>query len=105
LENIANIRVPVIAAIEGPAHIHSDYVLLANVIVPAEGATFQDVGHFAAGVVPGTESLPHGVIALDQDERRPSCSTHSRCQRVLRRSGESLPKLWRTAKRSVGLGN
>ena len=49
LENIANIRVPVIAAIEGRAHIHSDYALLANVIVAAEGATFQDVGHFAAG--------------------------------------------------------
>jgi len=45
--------VPVIAAIEGRAHIHSEYALLANVIVAAVGATFQDVGHFAAGVVPG----------------------------------------------------
>src|SRR6266576_305456 len=53
LENIANIRVPVIAAIEGRAHIHSDYALLASVIVAAEGATFQDVGHFAVGVTPG----------------------------------------------------
>jgi enoyl-CoA hydratase/carnithine racemase len=53
LENIANIRVPVIAAIEGRAHIHSDYALLANVIVAAAGATFQDVGHYAVGVVPG----------------------------------------------------
>ena len=53
LENIANIRVPVIAAIEGCAHVHSEYALMANVIVAAEGATFQDVAHFAAGVVPG----------------------------------------------------
>jgi len=53
LENIANIRVPVIAAVEGRAHIHSEYALLANVIVAGEGATFQDMGHFAAGVVPG----------------------------------------------------
>jgi enoyl-CoA hydratase/carnithine racemase len=53
LENIANVRVPVIAAIEGRAYIHSEYALLANVIVAAEGATFQDVGHYAAGVVPG----------------------------------------------------
>jgi enoyl-CoA hydratase/carnithine racemase len=53
LENIANIRVPLIAAIEGRAHIHSDYALLANVIVAAEGATFEDVGHFAVGVTPG----------------------------------------------------
>src|ERR1700730_11937392 len=60
LENIANIRVPVIAAIEGRAHIHSEYALLANVIVAAEGATFQDVGHFAAGVVPGAGILADG---------------------------------------------
>jgi enoyl-CoA hydratase/carnithine racemase len=53
LENIANIRVPVIAAIEGRAHVHSDYALLASVIVAAEGATFEDVAHFGAGVAPG----------------------------------------------------
>ncbi len=53
LENIANIRVPVIAAMEGRAHVHSDYALLASVIVAAEGATFQDVAHFAAGIAPG----------------------------------------------------
>src|SRR5580692_6751430 len=53
LENIANIRVPVIAAIEGRAYVHSDYALLASVIVAADGATFQDVAHFAAGIAPG----------------------------------------------------
>src|SRR5271168_3334511 len=53
LENIANIRVPVIAAIEGRAHVRSDYALLASVIVAADGATFQDVAHFAVGVAPG----------------------------------------------------
>src|SRR6201997_5563504 len=53
LENIANIRVPVVAAIEGRAHVHSDYALLASVFVAGEGATFQDVAHFGAGVAPG----------------------------------------------------
>jgi enoyl-CoA hydratase/carnithine racemase len=53
VENIANIRVPLIAAIEGRAHVHSEYALLANVIVSGEGATFLDGAHFAAGVVPG----------------------------------------------------
>ena len=53
LENIANFRVPVIAAIEGRAHVHSDYALLASVIVAADSATFQDVAHFSAGVAPG----------------------------------------------------
>lgn len=53
LENIANIRVPVIAAVEGRAFVHSEYALLANVIVAAEDAAFHDVPHFAGGIVPG----------------------------------------------------
>jgi enoyl-CoA hydratase/carnithine racemase len=53
VENIANIRVPVIAAVEGRAHVHSEYALLANVIVASESATFHDVPHFAGGIVPG----------------------------------------------------
>jgi len=53
LKNLANIRVPLIAAIEGRAHVHSEYALLASVIVAAEDATFHDVPHFAGGIVPG----------------------------------------------------
>jgi enoyl-CoA hydratase/carnithine racemase len=53
LENLANIRVPVIAAVEGRAYVHSEYALLADVIVAGEGATFNDVPHFAGGIVPG----------------------------------------------------
>jgi enoyl-CoA hydratase/carnithine racemase len=70
LENIANIRVPVIAAIEGRAHVHSEYALLANVIVAAESATFHDVPHFAGGIVPGDGILRLGAIAPGQGERR-----------------------------------
>ncbi len=44
---------PMIAAIEGRAHMHSEYALLASVIVAAEGATFHDIPHFARGIVPG----------------------------------------------------
>ena len=53
LENLANIRVSVIAAIEGRAYVHSEYALLANVIIAGEGATFNGVPHFAGGIVPG----------------------------------------------------
>jgi enoyl-CoA hydratase/carnithine racemase len=53
LENLTNIRVPVIAAIEGRAYVHSEHALLADVIVAGEGATFNDVPHFAGGIVPG----------------------------------------------------
>src|SRR5258708_22199395 len=57
LENIANIRVPVIAAIEGRAPVHSEDALLANVIVAGQGATFHGIPHFAGGIVPG-----HGIF-------------------------------------------
>src|ERR1700746_3493740 len=53
VENLANIRVPVIAAVEGRAHVHSEYALMANVIVAGEGATFNDLPHFAGGIIPG----------------------------------------------------
>jgi len=53
LENVANIRVPVIAAIEGRAYVHSEYALLANVIVASRSAKFHDIPHFAGGIVPG----------------------------------------------------
>lgn len=53
MENLVNIRVPVIAAIEGKAHIHSEYALTADTIVAAESVTFNDLPHFAGGIVPG----------------------------------------------------
>jgi enoyl-CoA hydratase/carnithine racemase len=43
----------VIAAIEGQANVHTEYALLANVIVAGEGAIFNDLPHFASGIVPG----------------------------------------------------
>ena|SRR5437016_3859110 len=42
LENLANIRVPVIAAVEGQLYVHSEYALLANVIVAGRSAKFHD---------------------------------------------------------------
>src|SRR3989442_2910568 len=53
VENIANIRVPMIAAIEGRAHVHSEYALLASMIVAAKVATFHRISDFAGGIVPG----------------------------------------------------
>jgi enoyl-CoA hydratase/carnithine racemase len=53
VENIANIRVPLICAVEGKAWVHSEYCLLANVIVAGSSATFHDTPHFAGGIVPG----------------------------------------------------
>ncbi len=53
VENIANVRVPMICAVEGKAWVHTEYCALANVIVAGAGATFNDAPHFAGGIVPG----------------------------------------------------
>jgi enoyl-CoA hydratase/carnithine racemase len=53
LQNLLNIEVPVIAAVNGPAHIHAEIALLADIVLASEAATFQDLPHFRSGVVPG----------------------------------------------------
>jgi enoyl-CoA hydratase/carnithine racemase len=53
VENIANIRVPMICAVEGKAWVHTEYCALANLIVAGAGASFNDAPHFAGGIVPG----------------------------------------------------
>jgi enoyl-CoA hydratase/carnithine racemase len=73
LENIANVRVPVIAAIEGRAHVHSEYALLANVIVRPRVRPSTMCRTSREALCRATESLPPGVIAPEQDERRHSC--------------------------------
>ena len=51
--NMLDIEVPVIAAVNGPAHIHAQLPVLADVVLAAEHAEFADLGHFVHGVVPG----------------------------------------------------
>src|SRR5438270_11220716 len=53
LENILDIEVPMIAAINGPVTAHSEYALLCDIVLAAEGAYFQDAPHPAFGIVPG----------------------------------------------------
>ncbi len=48
-----DIEVPVISAINGPAVSHSELPLLADVVLAADTAVFQDATHFIAGTPPG----------------------------------------------------
>lgn len=53
LENLLDIEVPMIAAINGPVTVHSEYALLCDIVLAAEDAYFQDAPHPAFGIVPG----------------------------------------------------
>ena len=105
LENLANIRVPMIAAVEGRAHVHPEYALLADVIVAGQGATFNDVPHFAGGIVPGdgiftTWSYRAGAGRAEAFLLNPQPMT----ARTAHEWGV-VPRLCRTIRQSVGRGS
>jgi enoyl-CoA hydratase/carnithine racemase len=53
LMNILDIEVPLIAAVNGPVRLHSEYILLADIVLATPTTVFQDKPHFDFGIVPG----------------------------------------------------
>ncbi|MBO3461573.1 MAG: enoyl-CoA hydratase/isomerase family protein [Aetokthonos hydrillicola CCALA 1050] len=53
LQNLLDIEVPVISAVNGPALLHTEYILTSDIILASENTTFQDMPHLNAGIVPG----------------------------------------------------
>src|SRR5258705_4430335 len=53
LMNILDIEAPLIAAVNGPVRLHSEYILLSDIVLATPAAVFQDKPHFEFGIVPG----------------------------------------------------
>ena len=53
LMNLLDIEVPMIAAVNGPIRLHTEYVLLADIVLATPETIFQDKPHFDFGIVPG----------------------------------------------------
>lgn len=53
LFDLLSIRVPVIAAVNGPVSIHAEVPLLSDIVIASATATFSDRAHFVADVVAG----------------------------------------------------
>jgi len=53
LMNILDIEAPLIAAVNGPVRLHSEYILLADIVLATPSTVFQDQPHFEFGIVPG----------------------------------------------------
>lgn len=49
---LLDIQVPVIAAVPGPATVHAEYALTADIVLASTTAVFQDNQHLPVGVVP-----------------------------------------------------
>lgn len=59
VNNMLNIEVPMISAVNGPALRHAIIPVLCDIVLASAEASFQDSAHFAGGLVPGDG---HGVI-------------------------------------------
>ena len=53
LRNLLDIEVPVIAAVNGPATIHSQLAVLSDIVLASLNAVFQDQVHILLSAVPG----------------------------------------------------
>src|ERR1700744_3029770 len=53
LMNLLDIEVPMIAALNGPIRVHSEYALLCDIVIASPDTVFQDKPHLQLGIVPG----------------------------------------------------
>ncbi|MGQ0622568.1 MAG: enoyl-CoA hydratase/isomerase family protein [Panacagrimonas sp.] len=53
LNQMLDIEVPMIAAVNGPATVHSELAVLCDIVLATDSAYFQDAPHFPGGLVPG----------------------------------------------------
>lgn len=52
LNNLLDIEVPIIAAVNGPARFHPEIPVLSDIVIASDSALFQDAPHFMGGIVP-----------------------------------------------------
>ena len=53
MQRLVDPEMPIVAAVNGPAAVHSEYTLLADIIIAANTTVFSDFPHLTHGIVPG----------------------------------------------------
>ena len=53
MQRLVDLEMPVLAAVNGPVSVHSEYALLADIVVAADTTVFTDFPHLTFGIVPG----------------------------------------------------
>ena len=52
MQRLLELETPIVAAVNGPATVHSEYALLADIVVASEDATFMDKPHLGFNIIP-----------------------------------------------------
>jgi enoyl-CoA hydratase/carnithine racemase len=53
IQRLVDLEIPIVAAVNGPVSVHSEYALLADVVVASDTTVFSDLPHLAFGIAPG----------------------------------------------------
>jgi enoyl-CoA hydratase/carnithine racemase len=53
VQHLVNLEIPIVAAVNGSVSVHSEYALLADVVIASDTAVFSDMPHLAFGIAPG----------------------------------------------------
>lgn len=53
IQRLVDLEIPIVAAVNGPMSVHSEYALLADIVIASETAVFSDAPHLGFGIAPG----------------------------------------------------
>jgi enoyl-CoA hydratase/carnithine racemase len=70
LRALLDVEMPVIAAVNGPARVHAELAVLADVVLAADHTFFQDAPHFRFGTVPGDGAFAVWAMLLGPNRAR-----------------------------------
>ena len=76
MQRLVDLEMPIIAAVNGPASVHSEYALLADIVIAADTTVFSDFPHLNFGIVPGDGILLAWEEALGASRARYLMLTH-----------------------------
>ncbi len=110
MQRLADLEMPIIAAVNGPASVHSEYVLLADIVLAADTTVFSDFPHLTFGIVPGDGiqivweeaiglnrarylTLTHGSFTAEEAERWGAVAEVHPLDKVLSRAEELAENL------------
>ena len=66
MQRLVDLEMPIVAAVNGPAAVHSEYVLIADIVIAAGTTVFSDFPHLTFGIVPGD-----GIYLAWEEAHRP----------------------------------
>jgi enoyl-CoA hydratase/carnithine racemase len=68
MQRLLEVEAPIVSAINGTCHIHSEFALAADIVIASDDATFMDKTHMGYSIVPGdgTQVVYEELLGLNR---------------------------------------